>query len=533
MSRPTKASDKRTSGLLATLAEWALLVCLFAAYAGCPPPDVNESHYLVKAKHFWNPQWCVRDLFLQSADVHLTFYVTVGWLTRWLSLEATAYVGRLLAWTVLAWGWLRWMRALTSTRLLGLLAAAWFLVFSECRMAGEWVVGGVEAKPFAYAFVFLGWAAWVTGNARSCWLYFGLATVFHTVIGVWSFVAAILACFARRQELPPLRSVLVWILLGALLAAPTTWLAGRAVATARSFAEARQADRILVYERLGHHLAFHQFAYGSIAKFVALSAATVAVGRYLGRYDVRSTRQERLLQGTLWIAACGVLIDQSLLWNLDLAAMLLKYYWYRLADALVPAVAAAWIAVFYEHLVKRNALWGQRFLVVAMLVPTICLSVSLTYAQRDVRPRAERHFDRTVEGKQRAQRKYENWLRVCEFIRSETPADALFWTPHGQQTFKWHAQRAEIVNWKDVPQDTAHVLEWKRRMEDLYPRDWPGLEVTAWSDEQIVEKLERYGATYLVVERGRMRRALGNRFRQVYPNVRHENRDFAVYQLQP
>ena len=55
-------------------------------FAGQIPPDVNESHYLPKAKHFWDPTWCAGDLFLGSSFSHWLFYVTTGWLTRFLSL---------------------------------------------------------------------------------------------------------------------------------------------------------------------------------------------------------------------------------------------------------------------------------------------------------------------------------------------------------------------------------------------------------------------------------------------------------------
>ena len=35
---------------------WISLI--FFLVAGSPPPDAGESHYLVKAKHYWNPAWC-------------------------------------------------------------------------------------------------------------------------------------------------------------------------------------------------------------------------------------------------------------------------------------------------------------------------------------------------------------------------------------------------------------------------------------------------------------------------------------------
>ena len=48
--------------------EALLIFSLFFLYTGGPPPDVNETHYLPKAKHYWNPDWCGPDVFLDSAD---------------------------------------------------------------------------------------------------------------------------------------------------------------------------------------------------------------------------------------------------------------------------------------------------------------------------------------------------------------------------------------------------------------------------------------------------------------------------------
>ena len=86
------------SSRLRVVAEVLLLVGLFFIYAGDMPPMVNEAHYLVKAKNFWQPDWCANDLFAASGKAHTVFYVTFGWLTRILSLEAAAWIGRFAGW---------------------------------------------------------------------------------------------------------------------------------------------------------------------------------------------------------------------------------------------------------------------------------------------------------------------------------------------------------------------------------------------------------------------------------------------------
>src|SRR6185369_2065665 len=86
-----------------------LVFVSFAAFATIrsPIPGVNEPHYLCKAKHLWQPDWCGRDLFLQSSNAHFVFLAIAGGVAQTLSLAATAWAGRIAAWALLAWGWTR------------------------------------------------------------------------------------------------------------------------------------------------------------------------------------------------------------------------------------------------------------------------------------------------------------------------------------------------------------------------------------------------------------------------------------------
>ena len=154
--------------------EVLLIVLVFFAIAGEPVPHVNEPHYLCRLKHFWDPSWCAGDLFLESPDAHGLFVWTFGWVTKWLSLTATAWVGRILAWTLLAWAWQRLSWRLVPVPLASVLAAAlWVTLTDTAHLAGEWVVGGVEAKCFAYVFVLLALRELVDRRWNRVWIVLG------------------------------------------------------------------------------------------------------------------------------------------------------------------------------------------------------------------------------------------------------------------------------------------------------------------------------------------------------------------------
>ncbi len=91
VSEDSALADARTTSWLLPPFEVLLIFAVFFLHAGWAAPDVNEAHYLSKAKHYWDPAWCRSDFFCGTADAHQFFYWTFGWLTRYLSLPAVAW----------------------------------------------------------------------------------------------------------------------------------------------------------------------------------------------------------------------------------------------------------------------------------------------------------------------------------------------------------------------------------------------------------------------------------------------------------
>jgi len=101
---------------------------------------------------------------------------------------------------------------------------------------------------------------------------------------------------------------------------------------------------------------------------------------------------------------------------------------------------------------------------------------------------------------------YRAWRRACNWIAEsgEIPPHAGFLTPSMSQTFKWYARRPEAANWKEIPQDAAAIVEWRRRIGDLCAAGSEGplppghdslAERRAWRLRQLGAK---YGADYAI-----------------------------------
>jgi hypothetical protein len=81
--------------------------------------------------------------------------------------------------------------------------------------------------------------------------------------------------------------------------------------------------------------------------------------------------------------------------------------------------------------------------------------------------------------------------------------------PRWGNTFKWYAGRADVANYKDVPQDAGAVLEWRARMGDLFPAGDAhddGVRMVLDSPEllgvsRVLGLAKRYGASHVLARR--------------------------------
>jgi hypothetical protein len=517
------------------LAEIALVFAVFFLQGAWPVPDVNEPYYLGKTIHYWNPAWAAGDFFLDLKDTHKVFYLTFGWLSLWLRPAALAWTGRIITWWLLAWSWRRLSFAVLPRPGWSIPSAALFaMLMDNCHMAGEWVIGGVEAKGFAYVLVFLGLESLVKNHWNRTWLLLGAASALHVLVGGWAAIAALLAWLLVGRDRPGLRSMWPSLLGGLLLALPG--LLPAMFLNAHADAETiRQANQIYVFERLPHHLdIFHiypqfiiRFAlltllYFALSWRISLASGhdatdqptmptnaarrcpMVLVGARRGftkdamNNDVKSSikRLRAFVTGAIGIALAGAAINMLVFFDRDLAAGLLRYYWFRLSDVAVPlgvAMLGCWWIV--DSRPPRSAI--ARFVAVLAGLAMIYHFGSLTVQRLwPDAPRAERLANPHA------------WQEACIWAADErnTPSTARFITPRQAQTFKWHARRAEVATWKDVPQNAPEIVQWRARMQDLFATDGSDPEYR-WYESlnelgvgRIEELGRKYQADFLITE---------------------------------
>lgn len=537
------SKDQRPSRWTA-ICEVLLVIGVFFVYAGDPSPSINESHYLVLAKNFWQPQWCGNDLFVSSDKPHILFHATVGALIQLVSLNTSAWIARAAAWILLAVGLRAVCRAVTDRDFACVLVAmVWIAGIEWFNFAGEWVVGGIEAKVPAYGLVLFAMSEMAQGRWGRVWPLLGLASAFHVLVGGWTVIAAMFAYWiVGRGDARP-RSQVIPLALGGAISL-IGLVPGLQMSAATDPAQSVAAAKIYTYARLSHHLLPTSFPTLWYVRHAGLVIVTfLIVWPY--RRDVRMKPLVWLAIGCLAIAIVGLGVGLLDYWAKELAARFLRYYWFRSTDAIMPITLGLGVAAMlrtatccYDQQASHQKLvapFRRTRFALATIVSILGLSLfshSFIDNLRRGIPVSAR-FDVITAGRMESYESqrdaFLDWQNVCNWIDQTFPDDEIFITPRHQQTFKWFAQRAEVVNWKDVPQDADSLVDWYRRFFDIYPRRLGTVRVTIRYDE-LNRFRDQYGARLMVVDR----RIMGDSLPlvRVYPSDgTAKNATYAIYRL--
>jgi hypothetical protein len=510
------------------LLEIAAITALFAAAGSWPVPDTNEAHYLTKARHSADPAWCPNDFFLSTRDAHVVFFKLLGPLAASRPLDEVAWAGRLLGWLMLAIA-VRQAASVMLTRESGsanwkmsfwtILAAAFFSLLARVTPAsGEWVIGGFESKVFAWSGVIMATAAVMAGRFGWAWTACGAAAAIHPLVGGWGFLEV--GCVASwrlfvgigrgiKGEPPPSdepggSGQLLRALLGLMVGGG---LASFGVIPAADLsrevdpAVLAEAARIQVEERLPHHLLPDRFQQTHVVGHL-LAVGLMLVAWAAARPSKKAGRLVGMAISALCVSLVGLGLAAARQYEPSAADQFLKYYWFRSADGMVPLAAAILVIDWLRwgrpadepRSPQRTASATLAFL---LLISAISWDLAM---QQDHWPKAAVpatcRADRHVEA--------EPWQDLCEWIRQHTPDDAIFMTPRGAATFTWRTSRAEVVSWKNMPQDPASVVEWRLRIFDLFsPEGNTSLKALAKSTVELGEDrlravANKYAANHIV-----------------------------------
>jgi hypothetical protein len=517
------------------VAECLLVAAAFAASGAWPAPDVNEAVYLTKARHAADPAWGRGDFFLETPDAHGVFYLLMGPLAASVPLEQAAWIGRIAGWLLVAVGFRQATLPLLPAGWARVLAALLFSVaLRHTTAAGEWVIGGCEAKVFAWAAALGGIGAVAAGRFSAACCACGVATAFHPIVGGWSLVAMVVTWGVERmraeQSADRPRPVGGWaswrdvaLISGGVAAAAAGVVPALKLTAGVDAVTRAAATKTYVVERLSHHLLARTFADGMIARHLL----AVAVW-WLLCFMVPATPARRRVSVFTWaalgISAAGVAVSLLEAWAPETAYAVLRYYWFRLADVAVPfALATTFAAALADGRSAARLAAGRPAWLVAAVVGLLAIDLAVQSrhwplpGRTAVAPRADNKLAADA------------WADICGWVREHTPPDACFLTPRGAASFTWRTDRREVVSWKNSPQDAASLVAWRKRIVDCFSRSDSLVEMerstVSLGPDRLREVAERYAADHVIVP-------LDAPLIETIPGERlHANEGYAVYRL--
>ena len=451
----------------------------------------NEIDVLPLAKQYVDHNWIPGDWYLnQSPSYRQLFQALFGRLIVTWGFLATSLIGRLLCYGLVASG-LVFLGKKLSLSLPSLLLAVGLFIYvdrTQGAIAGEWLVGGLEAKAIAYSLVLLAIGLMLEGRDRWMAFLLGLSTSFHVLVGSWAFLVAVGWLMLRRRkrfwDIRYLASILLIYLVASAFAVepvlkqlftptPTTSILG---------------SYIYVFLRLPHHLNPLSWKLEEwIKPVVYLLVLILSVGMLQRQQQQQSQKLSEQYAASIGLVGFTLLTLVPFLVGLVIAPFdsqgkLLQYYPFRLGDIMLPLNTCLVFACALEHHFtgKKQRVFS---VVCIVLVSLACTIQAVSFQQqllvlRDF-PSVEQEVD-------------PQWKDMCAWVRLHTPQNAVvISSPAKLVNFSWLAERPTIAKFKLLPQTSTKILDWYKRLEDLsgdiYP--WPRVPITKDKRKEIRKKL--------------------------------------------
>ena len=417
----------------------------------------NETDILPSMRQFVEHSWLPNDWYLNlNISYRQVFDFIFGPLVSRLGFEYGAYLGRLIIYLLLAIAIYIFFQALHLKPAYGVLVLLLFLNHQSLA-AGEWIVGGLETKMVAYAMVILSFAYFLRGRYFTGFAFAGAALSFHVLVGIYAMFCFVVASLLNKPWRSEWRlyvknfwpflitgSFGLWAIIQQLLP--------------QSGIDLNKAWNIYVYYRVPQHVM--PFTWNIIPWKPQLALATAL---FIILYFLSKSKATRfmavfaLASVLLFLAGLGIYAHGD--------TQLLRFYWFRFPDVMVPLLSAVLIALYLNDYANRRIINNSRFqriqiglqTILRLLPPIIIAFLILMLSQQASRLRtsyAESLYNEpgTI-------------LPTFDWISKNTPKQARFLVDPTESSFYIYAQRAMLVSWKSSPESAAAILEWYKRIE--------------------------------------------------------------------
>ena len=489
---------------LAPVAAVAFASVLMLAMQGYQFGKSNHTVYLIDALRHASPNLLASDWF---ATQTLQYHAVFGWITRWLFapgiIEPAFLLGYLALLVMLHVAWWRIVRAVgadvrvfvVSVVMFQLLAGGTALGMYQFLQDGAFLPSNIAAVAMLW-----GLAMWLDGRTIASGVWLGVAGLFHLNYALVAPLVWIALQLGRR----PSRA---WWIGSAAAVLPCIVNIACALGATRDRSGAMPlAEFVALYVKLRHPhhydpASWPGWVWGSFIIPIAIAITAMSFrGERKRPEESGSSLHHEIPQVASAPFGMTSLVRVTGLFVLLIVLALIGAGLFYVSETLVQASLYRF-SVFVKLLSCVAAA-----LVICKLRGAAALSIGLGIVLI-----ALCAWRGPYAGLFRIPADDPSYLRACDWIRANTDEDALFIVPPDEQAFRLRAQRAIVVNFKAVPQLSAELKEWRRRMEDVLATDVTALpqpfpatleamrqRYDSLDPQHLIDVAHQYGARYVL-----------------------------------
>jgi hypothetical protein len=297
-----------------------LVLVMFVLMVFAAPPlgvlSTNEEAYLNAAAHSYGVVGLPSESAALGGMSHaLVFSIIAGVTVDHLGFEGAQIVLRVLVALLYAVAFATLFDRI-GLRLPGaVIVMASFLLLGQEIVGGEWLLGGVEPKAFAYPLAIGGIAFGLTGAIHAAILLLAAATWFHLLVGGYGL--ALMSCALLLVDRRPKALLMPFAVYLAAIAPLGMYLLAHSYGQTFSASDGVSSSWISTFVRNPHHAmpyaskwSFSEWLPGLAATF-ALLVSVWFIAPQLGRTERLSASIVFAASSWILIAAIVVLVDRS------------------------------------------------------------------------------------------------------------------------------------------------------------------------------------------------------------------------------
>ena len=419
------------------------------------PLAFGESQTLVYAKQFAIPTYVEGDWFLSQRQLTRNPYQLLVYpLVVTFPLPIVSFLSRLVGYLVVAAGIGMMCRQLKISAVKAWIGFGVFLILGQASLPGqEWIIGGAESKVIAYGLILCALGLLMQRRLWSAGAAAGLATTFHILVGFWATLA--IAIVVLVEEIGSGRERLkatFWWILGASFALYALFDRVTSIAAPMGV----DVTDIWVNFRNPHYTQQARWGWDepvTVAYFLGFIAILV-----FARKARRDSIAFRVTTG-FGLATLLPFLVTVLASKTPYGEVVAFYMPFRVADTLLPLTACILGAgLFFDVVIQPRAqIW----------VASAALLVVFASAGENFMEGLE-HSQLAPKGGMTGSYSRSNSLwEMCDFIRGQTPSDALIITAPDEDLINYACERSVIVTFRNVPSSSERIAEWYQRLVHL------------------------------------------------------------------